>query len=215
LLGDTFKRKIISGQTLSNADAHVRKAINTALKRIGSTEHLVHGKQNPNWQQTERRSYSNFISCKLEKTLSCALDFAKERHHEYATLEHLCLALTKDRDVIAVLDACGVDLDKLRSELIEYLGNELSNLITNIPEKTKPIPDFNRVLEWAAIQIQSSGREEVTGANVLVALFSERESHAVYLLQKQEMTRYDAVNYICHGIAKNFGRLKKYLKSKK
>jgi ATP-dependent Clp protease ATP-binding subunit ClpA len=142
----------------------------------------------------------------LEQTLHRALAHANERRHEYATLEHLLLALTEDADAMAVLRACGVDLDRLRAELSDYLDNELANLITNRPDDAKPTAGFQRVLQRAAIHVQSSGREEVTGANVLVALFSERESHAVYFLQEQEMTRFDAVNYISHGIAKAPGR---------
>jgi ATP-dependent Clp protease ATP-binding subunit ClpA len=146
------------------------------------------------------------LSRNLEQSLHRALAYANERRHEYATLEHLLLALTEDQDAVAVLRACGVNLDKLRSVLGEYLEHELSTLITNRPEDAKPTAGFQRVLQRAAIHVQSSGREEVTGANVLVALFSERESHAVYYLQEQEMTRFDAVNYISHGIAKAPGR---------
>ncbi|MDR3517822.1 MAG: ATP-dependent Clp protease ATP-binding subunit ClpA [Azospirillaceae bacterium] len=146
------------------------------------------------------------LSRNLEQSLHRALAHANERRHEYATLEHLLLALTEDQDAIAVLRACGVDLEKLRTDLSEYLKNELANLVTSRTEDAKPTAGFQRVLQRAAIHVQSSGREEVTGANVLVALFSERESHAVYFLQEQEMTRFDAVNYISHGIAKAPGR---------
>jgi ATP-dependent Clp protease ATP-binding subunit ClpA len=146
------------------------------------------------------------LSRNLEQTLHRALAFANERRHEYATLEHLLLALVDDQDALAVLRACGVDVQKVRGDLVEYLDNELSNLITGRPDDAKPTAGFQRVLQRAAIHVQSSGREEVTGANVLVALFSERESHAVYFLQEQEMTRFDAVNYISHGIAKTPGR---------
>ncbi len=146
------------------------------------------------------------LSRNLEQTLHRALAHANERRHEYATLEHLLLALTDDTDATAVLRACGIDLDRLRAELAEYIDNELANLITSRTDDAKPTAGFQRVLQRAAIHVQSSGREEVTGANVLVALFSERESHAVYFLQEQEMTRFDAVNYISHGIAKAPGR---------
>ncbi len=146
------------------------------------------------------------LSRNLEKTLHRALAYANERRHEYATLEHLLLALIEDQDAMAVLRACSVDLDKLRRDVTHYVDNELGNLVSNHVEDAKPTASFQRVLQRAAIHVQSSGREEVTGANVLVAMFAERESNAVYFLQDQEMTRFDAVNYISHGIAKAPGR---------
>jgi ATP-dependent Clp protease ATP-binding subunit ClpA len=146
------------------------------------------------------------LSRNLEQSLHRALAHANERRHEYATLEHLLLALTEDQDAIAVLRACGVDLDKLRRDLGQYLDNELAGLVTSRGGEAKPTAGFQRVLQRAAIHVQSSGREEVTGANVLVAMFSERESHAVYFLQEQDMSRLDAVNYISHGVAKVPGR---------
>lgn len=142
------------------------------------------------------------LSRNLEQTLHKALTEATDRTHEYATLEHLLLALTSDQDAMAVLRSCGVAIDKLKEQLEQYLDGELGYLKTEEPDEAKPTTAFQRVLQRAAIHVQSSGREEVTGANVLVALFSERESHAVYFLQEQEMTRFDAVNYISHGIAK-------------
>ncbi|MGF1612205.1 MAG: ATP-dependent Clp protease ATP-binding subunit ClpA [Kiloniellales bacterium] len=148
------------------------------------------------------------LSANLEQTLHRALAFANDRRHEYATLEHLLLALTEDNDALSVLRACGVEVDRLRNDISDYIDNELSNLITAQVGDAKPTAGFQRVLQRAAIHVQSSGREEVTGANVLVALFSERESHAVYFLQVQEMSRLDAVNYISHGIAKVQGRAK-------
>ncbi len=146
------------------------------------------------------------LSRNLEQTLHRALAHANKRNHEYGTLEHLLLALTEDQDAVAVLRACGVDIDRLRRELIGYLDGELQGLVTNGAEDAKPTASFQRVLQRAIVHVQSSGREEVTGANVLVAMFAERESHAVYFLQGQDMTRLDAVNYISHGIAKVPGR---------
>ena len=146
------------------------------------------------------------LSRNLEQTLHRALSLASERRHEYATLEHLLLGLVDDTDAATVLRACGVDLDKLRTDLTEFLDKELSGLATDRPGDPKPTAGFQRVVQRAAIHVQSSGKEEVTGANVLVALFSERESHAVYFLQAQDMTRLDAVNFISHGIAKAPGR---------
>jgi ATP-dependent Clp protease ATP-binding subunit ClpA len=146
------------------------------------------------------------LSRNLEQTLHRALSLASERRHEYATLEHLLLGLTDDSDAATVLKACGLDLDKLRTDLSEFLDKDLAGLATDRPGDPKPTAGFQRVVQRAAIHVQSSGRDEVTGANVLVALFSERESHAVYFLQMQDMTRLDAVNFISHGIAKAPGR---------
>src|SRR6267154_1474374 len=146
------------------------------------------------------------LSRNLEQTLHRALSLASDRRHEYATLEHLLLGLADDTDAATVLKACGVDLDKLRNDLTEFLDKDLAGLATDRPGDPKPTAGFQRVVQRAAIHVQSSGRDEVTGANVLVALFSERESHAVYFLQLQDMTRLDAVNFISHGIAKAPGR---------
>ena len=145
------------------------------------------------------------FSRSLEQSLHRALALANERHHEYATLEHLLLALIDDQDAAAVMRACNVDTEKLKRNLASYLESELENLVTDGGEDSKPTAGFQRVIQRAVIHVQSSGREEVTGANVLVAIFAERESHAAYFLQEQDMTRYDAVNYISHGIAKRPG----------
>ena len=146
------------------------------------------------------------LSRNLERTLHRALDYANARKHEFATLEHLLLALTEDDDGSQVLTACGVELDRLKQDLLSYIDQELSALATDDEAEAKPTSSFQRVLQRAAIHVQSSGRDQVTGANVLIALFSERESHAVYFLQEQQMTRYDAVKYVSHGIAKVPGR---------
>jgi ATP-dependent Clp protease ATP-binding subunit ClpA len=145
------------------------------------------------------------FSRNLEKALHQALAFANERRHEYATLEHLLLALIDDVDAVAVMKACNVEIEALRRTLKEYVDNELEGLVHGGKDDAKPTAGFQRVIQRAVIHVQSSGREEVTGANVLVAIFAERESHAAYFLQEQDMTRYDAVNYISHGIAKRAG----------
>jgi len=145
------------------------------------------------------------FSRSLEKALHQALALANERRQEYATLEHLLLSLVEDPDAAAVMRACSVDLDVLKRNLVEYIDTELDNLVTELGDEAKPTAGFQRVIQRAVIHVQSSGRDEVTGANVLVAIFAERESHAAYFLQEQDMTRYDAVNYISHGIAKRAG----------
>lgn len=142
------------------------------------------------------------FSASLEDALHRALQYANERSHEYATLEHLLLSLIDDRDASAVMRACNVDLEILREKLVEYINNELEPLVLNEEIEAQPTTGFQRVMHRAVIHVQSSGREEVTGANVLVAIFAERESHAAYFLQEQDMTRFDAVQYISHGIAK-------------
>lgn len=141
----------------------------------------------------------------LEETLHRAVHYANERRHEYATLEHLLLALLDDADASAVMSACNVDLTALKTALTLYVDNDLAALATADGDDAKPTAGFQRVIQRAVIHVQSSGREDVTGANVLVAIFSERESHAAYFLQEQDMTRYDAVNFIAHGIAKKPG----------
>ena len=145
------------------------------------------------------------LSRNLEQTLHRALEFASDRRHEYATLEHLLMALIEDQDALSVFNACGVDVDILCRTLEDFLDSNLEVVLNETLEEPKPTAGFQRVLQRAAIHVQSSGREEVTGASVVVALFSERESHAVYFLQQQEMQRFDAVNYISHGIAKTPG----------
>ncbi|MEG9862001.1 MAG: ATP-dependent Clp protease ATP-binding subunit ClpA [Parvularculales bacterium] len=142
------------------------------------------------------------LSRSLEEALRGALKIAGERQHEYATLEHLLLSLTEDEDAERLLRACSVNIDNLRRDLSNYLENDFHNLVSKDNQETKPTAALQRVVQRAIIHTQSSGREEVTGANVLIALFAERESHAVYFLQEQEMTRYDAVNFVSHGIAK-------------
>jgi ATP-dependent Clp protease ATP-binding subunit ClpA len=148
------------------------------------------------------------LSRNLEQSLHRAIALAGEHRHEYSTLEHLLLALTEDSDAVAVMKACGVDIERLRRELSEYIENELSGLVTGSVRDPQPTAGFQRVIQRAALSVQNSGREEVTGANILVAMFSERENHAVYFLQQQDMTRLDATNYISHGIAKVPGRSK-------
>ncbi len=145
------------------------------------------------------------LSRNLEKSLRRALALANAKQHEYATLEHLLMALTEDPDAMAVMKACAVDLDKLRLVLGQYLEHEMSGLIVEAGTDAKPTAGLQRVIQRAAIHVQSSGRHEVTGANVLVALFSERECHAVFFLQEQNCSRLDAVNYISHGISKKPG----------
>ena len=146
------------------------------------------------------------FSRNLEQTLHRALALATQRRQEFATLEHLLLALTEDQDAIAVMRACSVDVERLRGRINAFLDTELKSLVTHATEDAKPTLSFQRAVQRALFHVQSSGREEVTGANVLVAIFSERESHAVFFLQEQDMTRLDAVSYISHGIAKAAGK---------
>ena len=144
------------------------------------------------------------FSSTLEQAIHKALSHANDRSHEFATLEHLLLALLDEPDAQQVMRACDVDIVQLRQSLTEYVEDELSTLVTDVEgSEAVPTAAFQRVIQRAAIHVQSSGRTEVTGANVLVAMFAERESNAAYFLQDQNMTRYDAVNFIAHGVAKN------------
>ncbi|TCS67502.1 ATP-dependent Clp protease ATP-binding subunit ClpA [Primorskyibacter sedentarius] len=144
------------------------------------------------------------FSTTLEQAIHAALALANSRAHEFATLEHLLLALIDEPDAARVMKACSVDTEELRTSLVEYIDDDLANLVTDIEgSEAVPTAAFQRVIQRAAIHVQSSGRTEVTGANVLVAIFAERESNAAYFLQQQDMTRYDAVNFIAHGVAKD------------
>jgi len=144
------------------------------------------------------------FSTTLEQAIHAALALANARRHEFATLEHLLLALVDEPDATRVLKACSVDTEELRTTLVSFIDDDLANLVTDIDgSEAVPTAAFQRVIQRAAIHVQSSGRTEVTGANVLVAIFAERESNAAYFLQEQDMTRYDAVNFIAHGVAKN------------
>ncbi|MCW1401459.1 ATP-dependent Clp protease ATP-binding subunit ClpA [Novosphingobium sp. MW5] len=143
----------------------------------------------------------------LEKTLHNALANAAERAHEYATLEHLLLALIDDPEAAQVMGACGVDLSELSDVVKQYLDQEYQSLKTSEKGDPAPTAGFQRVIQRAILHVQSSGKDTVTGANVLVALFSERDSYAVYFLQQQDMSRLDAVSFISHGIGKGGKRI--------
>src|SRR6202522_2497593 len=145
------------------------------------------------------------LSRSLEQALHRAIKLASDRHHEYATLEHLLLALIDDPDAAQVLKACNVDSEVLRGALRKYVDEELMTLVIEDGEDAKPTTGFQRVVQRAVLHVQNSGRDEGTGANVLVALFTEGERHAVFYLQEPNMTRLDAVSYISHGIAKRPG----------
>ena len=144
------------------------------------------------------------LTATLEDAIHRAIGFANARRHELATLEHLLLALVDEPDAARVMRACSVDLGDLRSSLTRFIDSELETLVFDADgAEAAPSTGFQRVIQRAAIHVQSSGRSEVTGANVLVAIFNERESHAAFFLQEQDMTRYDAVNYLSHGVAKD------------
>ena len=144
------------------------------------------------------------FSSTLENAIHEALAAANARKHELATLEHLLLALLDEPDAAKVMRACSVDLKVLRKSLVDFIEDDLTTLITDVDgSEAVPTAAFQRVIQRAAIHVQSSGRTEVTGANVLVAIFAERESNAAFFLQDQDMTRYDAVNFIAHGVAKD------------
>ena len=148
------------------------------------------------------------ITENLEQTIKRAISYATDRQHQYATLEHFLLALIDDKEALEVLKACKINLTNLKTNLTEYLNKELKNIVASHSQEAEPSASFQRVLQRAAIHMQSSEGAKIDGSNVLVSLFSERESHAVYFLQKQEMTRLDAINFISHGIEKGTDEFK-------
>jgi Glyoxalase superfamily protein/Clp amino terminal domain, pathogenicity island component len=178
---------------------------NTLAAAIRAERAAPHNKPSPPLARVERVSGLR-LSTELELTLRRALAFASERSHEYATLEHLLLSLLDNADAAAVLQACRVDFEVLRKNLTRYIDFELAKLVVEAGEEAKPTAAFQRVVQRATIHVQSAGREEtIRAAYVLVALVAERESHAAFFLQEQDVTRYDMVNYISHGIAKGDG----------
>jgi ATP-dependent Clp protease ATP-binding subunit ClpA len=142
------------------------------------------------------------LSKELESTLNSAFREAREKRHEFMTVEHLLLALMDNPTASKILRACGAEIEKLKQELVSYLEESTPMLPVKDERETQPTLGFQRVLQRAVFHVQSSGKKEVTGANVLVAIFGERESQAVYFLNRQNITRLDVVNYISHGISK-------------
>ncbi|MGH8548096.1 MAG: ATP-dependent Clp protease ATP-binding subunit ClpA, partial [Methylococcales bacterium] len=142
------------------------------------------------------------LSKELEQTLNSAFKNAHDKNHEFITVEHLLLAMVENVAAVNVLKGCGGDIETLRRELSEFLEHTTPLIPRGVERETQPTLGFQRVLQRAVFHVQSSGKKEVTGANILVAIFSEQDSHAVYLLNKQNMTRLDVVNYISHGISK-------------
>lgn len=143
------------------------------------------------------------LNRELEETLSAAFRAARDQRHEFMTVEHLLLALLDNREAAEVLHACGVDFDRMRAQLAHFIDEttpRLPDTLANL--ETQPTLGFQRVLQRAVFHVQSSGKQDVSGANVLVAIFSEQESHAVYVLTQQGVERVDVVNYISHGISK-------------
>src|SRR3954463_4734549 len=141
----------------------------------------------------------------LELTIGQCYKEAREQRHEFMTVEHLLLALLDNTSATAVLRACGADTAKLGRDLRSIITETVPVLPPKDERDTQPTLGFQRVLQRAVYHVQSSGKKEVTGANVLVAIFGEKDSHAVYYLNQQDVTRLDVVNYLSHGIAKQGG----------
>src|SRR4051795_8213380 len=146
---------------------------------------------------------SNMIAQELEVSLHMAFVEARQKQHEFITVEHLLLAMLDNPSAAEVLKACGVDLDELRGVLTDFINEHTPRLAAHSDADTQPTQGFQRVIQRAILHVQSSGKKEVTGANVLVAIFGEKESHAVYFLNQRGVTRLDVVNYIAHGITKS------------
>ena len=142
------------------------------------------------------------LSKELEASLNVAFSVARNKRHEYITVEHLLLALLDNSSANTVLKACGADLQRLKNELSEFLEENTPVFSENVNAEVQPTLGFQRVLQRAVFHVQSSGKKEVTGANVLVAIYGEQESQAVYLLHQQDVSRLDIVNFVSHGISK-------------
>ena len=142
------------------------------------------------------------LSKELEFSLNAAFRAAYDKRHEFITVEHLLLCMLDNQSAVEVLHACGANIDQLRKELQDFLHETTPLIPSGVKRDTQPTLGFQRVLQRAAFHVQSAGKKEVTGANILVAIFSEQDSQAVYLLGKQDITRLDIVNYISHGISK-------------
>jgi hypothetical protein len=175
-------------------------ATSPANRKMARTDEDLAAEQRP-----VEKGQRPILSGNLEQSLHRAIDLASERHHEYATLEHLLLSLAEDQDAASVFLACHVDMEQLRKELTDYIDSKLDQLVTTVPGAPKPTTGFQRVVQRAVLHIQNSGRDQVTSADVVVALFSEPESRSVDFLKRQGMTRLDAVNFIVHGLAKPLG----------
>jgi ATP-dependent Clp protease ATP-binding subunit ClpA len=145
------------------------------------------------------------FSADLEATLHRAVACANQRKHRYATLEHLLLALTDDADASVVMKVCNVDLPALKKALTRYVDIDLKSLVVDDGGYASPTAGFQRVIQRAVIHVQGSGRDEVSSANVLVAIFSETESHAAEFLRRQGLRRFDALNFIVQGITPRGG----------
>src|SRR5512140_1013409 len=142
------------------------------------------------------------IAQELEVSLHMAFVEARQKQHEFITVEHLLLAMLDNPSAAEVLKACGVDLEELRGVLGDFVSEHTPRLSPHSDSDTQPTQGFQRVIQRAILHVQCSGKKEVTGANVLVAIFGEKESHAVYFLNQRGVTRLDVVNYIAHGIGK-------------
>src|SRR6187549_2394068 len=142
------------------------------------------------------------IAQELEVSLHMAFVEARQKRHEFITVEHLLLALLDNPTAAEVLRACGANMDELRKNLTQHIAEQTPRIAADREVDTQPTLGFQRVIQRAILHVQSSGKKEVTGANVLVAIFGEKDSHAVYFLHQKGVTRLDVVNYISHGISK-------------
>ena len=143
------------------------------------------------------------FSHSLEESLQRSIDYAAKNKHEHVTVEHLLLALLEDSDAVNLLKACSVDIILLKRDLIQFIDEQKYLVLPDKDQLPEPTAGYRTVITRAAIHVQQSGKNEVNGANVLVAIFSQQESYSVYLLEKQEMSRYDAVQFLSHGIRKD------------
>ena len=154
------------------------------------------------------------IAQELEVSLHMAFMDARQKRHELITVEHLLLAMLDNPSASEVLNSCGANLEKLREEIVGHIEEHTPKVSGKEEVDTQPTLGFQRVIQRAMLHVQSSGKKEVTGANVLVAIFGEKDSHAVYFLHEQGIARLDVVNFIAHGIAKTTENIQKGINSR-
>ena len=196
----TYTREVAIGEGRTGDQHRTQAPASASVHDGGDVSVIVAGREGS--RGVGKGEGRSMIAQELEVSLHMAFVEARQKQHEFITVEHLLLAMLDNPSAAEVLKACGVDLDELRGVLSDFIQEHTPRLAPHSDADTQPTQGFQRVIQRAILHVQSSGKKEVTGANVLVAIFGEKESHAVYFLNQRGVTRLDVVNYIAHGITK-------------